>query len=785
MHDADKRDIRKKNTERSDPEWKVIVSLLSETNPILMKRLGRKMMNYLFKRNVKKMSDVMERLLVYSPDDYETGAAWGENQPMPRINHSAIEFFTSEVFRIAEEELSSSEISAMLTRWLRYESTRFLSILVEQKDVPLVELSAALDRFSLLPESHKVLDKEESMGIRVALIRRLFSTDLTYINTTKNRVRIIDFIEVLDHTIGPATGSGRLGGKAAGLFRAKKILESYSARKDNVVLRNLKVPKTWYISSDAIFEFIHHNALEELLSIKYSDPDELRKEYSLLRQIFKSSLLPAGIMSGLNVALDQFGNVPLVVRSSSLLEDSVGSAFAGKYKSLFVANVGSKMERLEALADAIMEVYASVFSPDPIEYRRERGLLDFNEEMGIIIQEVVGKRVGKYYFPAFAGVAFSRNEFRWSPRIRREDGIVRLVTGLGTRAVDRTGQDFPMLLCPGQPGLRVNVTPEETIRYAQKHIDVINLENRRFETVLFDDLVKAHGSSYPVLSYIISLYKDGNLSPPMGSLFNVENEETVITFSRLLSRSPFPLLIQTILQILEKEIGVPVDVEFAYADDIQVPYLLQCRPQSYSGEIGEVVVPDDVPEEDIVFTAGKYITSGICEGIEFVVYVDPVEYDRLESLEELIEVGHVVGRLNKVLPQRKFILIGPGRWGSRGDIKLGVKVGYADINNTAMLIEVARMKKGYMPDLSFGTHFFQDLVEAGIIYLPLYPDEPGIIFNEDFFMKSRNRLCKLVPGAKHLAKQIKVVQVSMESDGASLSVVMDGNTDSAIGYLTR
>jgi len=405
--------------------------------------------------------------------------------------------------------------------------------------------------------------------------------------------------------------------------------------------------------------------------------------------------------------------------------------------------------------------------------------------MGIIIQEVVGKRVGNYYFPAFAGVAFSRNEFRWSPRIKREDGIVRLVTGLGTRAVDRTGQDFPMLLCPGQPGLRVNVTPEETIRYSQKHIDVINLENRRFETVLFDDLVRAHGSSYPVLSYIISLYKDGNLSPPMGSLFNVENEETVITFQRLLSRSPFPLLIQTILQILEKEIGVPVDVEFAYADDIQVPYLLQCRPQSYAGDIGEVVIPDDVPEEDIVFTANKYITSGICEGIEFVVYVDPVEYDRLESLEELIEVGHVVGKLNKALPLRKFILIGPGRWGSRGDIKLGVRVGYADINNTAMLIEVARMKKGYMPDLSFGTHFFQDLVEAGIIYLPLYPDEPGNVFNEDFFTKSRNRLCKLVPGAKHLAKQIKVVQVSMEADGASLSVVMDGSDDSAIGYLTR
>ena len=157
-------------------------------------------------------------------------------------------------------------------------------------------------------------------------------------------------------------------------------------------------------------------------------------------------------MKGLAVALDDIGDKPLIVRSSSLLEDRIGSAFSGKYKSLFLANRGSKRDRLAAVCDAVAEVYASTFSPDPIEYRAERGLLDLHEEMGIMIQEVVGTQVGRYYLPAFGGVAFSNNEFRWSPRISREDGLVRLVPGLGTRAVDRLERRLPRPVFAGPAG---------------------------------------------------------------------------------------------------------------------------------------------------------------------------------------------------------------------------------------------------------------------------------------------------------------------------------------------
>ncbi len=203
------------------------------------------------------------------------------------------------------------------------------------------------------------------------------------------------------------------------------------------------MPRAWYVASDAVRGFVRHNNLEEVYEQKYKEIDQVRLEYPQLVQVFKNSEFPPELVKGLSLVLDDLHDTPIIVRSSSLLEDRFGAAFSGKYKSLFLANQGTKRERLNALMDAIAEVYASIHGPDPIQYRAERGLLDFQEEMGIMIQEVVGARVCRYFFPAYAGVALSRNEFRWSPRIQREDGLIRMVPGLGTRAVDRVREDYP------------------------------------------------------------------------------------------------------------------------------------------------------------------------------------------------------------------------------------------------------------------------------------------------------------------------------------------------------
>jgi hypothetical protein len=155
----------------------------------------------------------------------------------------------------------------------------------------------------------------------------------------------------------------------------------------------------------------------------------------------------------------------------------------------------------------------------------------------------------------------------------------------------------------------------------------------------------------------------------------------------------------------------------------------------------------------------------------------------LETQHELVAVGRAVSRLNQVLPKRQFILIGPGRWGSRGDIKLGVRVTYSDINNSALLVEIARKKGDYTPDLSFGTHFFQDLVEAAIRYLPLYPDEEGVVFNEPFLTRSGNILADLVPEYRHLSDTIYVIDVPRATDGQVLRVLMNADIDEAVGVL--
>ncbi|MEJ2722922.1 MAG: PEP/pyruvate-binding domain-containing protein, partial [bacterium] len=391
-------------------------------------------------------------------------------------------------------------------------------------------------------------------------------------------------------------------------------------------------------------------------------------------------------------ALDDFEDRPIIVRSSSLLEDREGSAFSGKYKSLFLANQGTKKERLDALQDAVAEVYSSVFSPDPIQYRAERGLLDVHEEMGILIQEVVGKRVGKYFMPAFSGVAFSSNEFRWSARIKREDGLVRIVPGLGTRAVDRLSDDYPVLISPGQPGLRVNVTPDEVIRYAPKKMDVINLEENRFETVEVKDLLKKYGEEYPSVRRMISIVEGDRVRRPVGLEPDWEKDEFVVTFQGLISDTPFVSHVHALLKLLRDKMGMPVDIECAC--DGEDYYLLQCRVQSFSETHAPAPIPRDLPREKIVFSANKYVSNGRVPDITHIVYVDPDAYANLGDIESMREVGRAVGALNRVLPKRQFILLGPGRWGSRGDIKLGVSVTYSDINNSSALLEVARKKGG-------------------------------------------------------------------------------------------
>ncbi|MCD6115862.1 nucleotidyltransferase domain-containing protein [bacterium] len=770
--------IKETFSHKDGNEWVVLVDMLLQSDRNLFVYLSRKMLHYLYWNGIEEANELLKQFEVKtSREEFEDINSPSKKKPIDNIIA-----LSKEVFRVASQNFESSIILYNIQKWIQEDKSRFLVRAIDDPNSSLTEIIDAITRYHHITKEGFELSISINKGLRVSLIRRFFSDQLEFINIAKQYIDVEDYYDIVKNVIFPANSHGKLGGKSAGLFLASQIVNKCKSYSD--LFYEMKVPKTWYITSDGLINFLYYNNLEEIIEQKYKDMDEIFIGYHNIIQMFKNSPFPPEIVQKLSAALDDIGEVPIIVRSSSLLEDRFGASFSGKYKSLFLANQGSKLQRLDALTDAIAEIYASTFGPDPIEYRKERGLIDFFEEMGVMIQEVVGTRVGKYFFPSFSGVAFSNNEFRWSPRIQREDGLIRIVPGLGTRAVDRLADDYPILISPGQPKLRVNITPDEIQRYSPKYIDAINMENNTFETIAISDLLKEYGDDFPIINHIVSLVK-GDYVQEYTSVLNMdfEKDDFVVTFSGVINRTTFIKQIQNLLNVLKEKIKTPVDIEFAH--DGKNLYLLQCRPQPYSKISKPAPIPRDIPDEKILFSAKKFISNGYIPNITHIVYVNPEAYQKTASLEELKNVGRAVSALNKILPKRQFILMGPGRWGSRGDIKLGVNVTYSDINNTAALIEIAKNTGNFTPDLSFGTHFFQDLVESSIRYLPLYPDEKDVVFNKRFFNMSPNILSELAHEFSGLSEIIRVIDVRRQTDGMVLNILMNADINEAIAVLAN
>jgi hypothetical protein len=756
------------------PGFQVALDILAGTDRKLYRRIARKMLNHLAWRGIEEARQLLQRI--------SGGAAViDENRPLTLGGAPEdLEALAPEIFRMAESRLSEAEAASCIQGWLREDRVDFLVQALETPYTSLVEIANAMDRFQHSGVVSAELSPATRTGLVTALVRRLLTDHLGFVHVARRYLEVEDFFDLIAHTVILPRSHGRLGGKASGLLLASNIVRRSPDLQN--VLAPLRIPRTWFVPSDGILHFVAFNDLDEVYSWKYRDIEQVRQEYPHVLQLFKSSRFPSEIVSGVSQALDEIGQAPIIVRSSSLLEDRAGSAFSGKYRSVFLANQGDKATRLAALLDAIAEVYASTFSPDPIQYRSERGLLEHHEEMAVMIQEVVGRRVGRYFLPAFSGVGFSRNEFRWSARIQRRDGLLRLVPGLGTRAVDRLADDYPILMAPGQPGLRINVTPDEVVRYSPSRVDVIDLDSNTFETVGFRQLVSEMGPAYPILALIASVQDHDRLRPASPLAGDLDAERLVVTFEGLVGRTPFLTQMNALLEGLEKALGVPVDIEFAH--DGTDLYLLQCRPQSGAPEDAPAPIPRDLPAEAVVFSARRHVSNGTVPDITHVVYVDPEGYTALSERRAMEAVARAIGALNKVLPRRQFILMGPGRWGSRGDIRLGVGVTYADINNTALLVEIARKRGDYVPDVSFGTHFFQDLVEAQIRYLPLYPDDPLVAFNETFLRGAPSETARLVPQYAELGGVVRVIDVPSAAGGRILRVLMNADQEEAVAFLT-
>jgi len=403
--------------------------------------------------------------------------------------------------------------------------------------------------------------------------------------------------------------------------------------------------------------------------------------------------------------------------------------------------------------------------------------------MAVLIQEVRGRQVNGYLLPDAAGVAFSRNQYRWSPRIDRRAGFLRLVWGLGTRAVEQADNDYPRLVALSHPELRPDTDPERILRYSQHFVDLIDTQVNSMRTLPVEKVLSGGLSS---LRWIGQRYQGGALQDFVSAPLGMKSEEVVVTFSGLLRRTHFASNMTRVLQTLEAAYHRPVDVEFlALLDETEARrpeptvYLLQCRPQSRM-ERERVELPTNVPKERQLFLSRRLVPDGKVTNVRYVVYISPYTFRDSVSAHDRPALARLVGRVNARLADETFILMGPGRWGSQNS-SLGIPVGYGDIYHARALIEIVPDSRA--PEPSYGTHFFQDLVEAGIYPLAVALGDRRDEFNREFFDASENSLKVLLPEDAEWEALVRVIEIPAVADGQVAELVMNGEASKAIAYL--
>jgi len=639
----------------------------------------------------------------------------------------------------------------------------------------LFEQADAIER---MPPSERAQHEARLQEIKVVLIRTMISDQLTYVKVAKDWFTISDLKWIRNRKLG----QGKIGGKAAGMLLAARIL---SETGDTELRSHLTLPESYFIGADLTYTFMALNGLMHWGDQKYKLEEQIRAEYPKIQDEFQAGDFPVDVTDRLRSLLDEVGNKPLIVRSSSLLEDNLGTSFAGKYESHFCPNQGTPQENLFDLQRAIKRTYASILNPDALLYRRAKGLQDYDERMAILIQVVQGEPYGDYYFPHAAGVAFSRNLYRWSPQIKREDGFARMVWGLGTRAVDRTGNDYPRLVALSHPNLQPESSPKMIKRYSQQFIDLIDLRDNDFRTL---PILEVLNTRYPLLRYLVQIDQGGYLVPVRHNLQEGTRDQMVLTFDQLLRRTPVAEYLRSMLTTLEKYYGYPVDTEFTVevrgADTLNPEVnivLLQCRPQSQLRE-SEARLPNHLNKEDIIFSTTQMAPMGRVSEIRYVLFVPPEKYFALPTASARAELGRAIGRLNAVLKGQVFICVGPGRWGTANP-DLGVHIGYADIYNSRALIELAGSELGTTPEASFGTHFFQDLLESNIYPLAICLDDNDVIFNRFFFYDTPNQLRLFLPEEVDVDECLRLISVNNYRLGYHLELVMDDDRGKSVAFL--
>ncbi|NLT40313.1 MAG: pyruvate kinase [Clostridiales bacterium] len=656
--------------------------------------------------------------------------------------------------------------------WQRYSPTMFFPHLIQGSEAISITASAEVSElFSSVPRGGERLDywnvtfnrAKDALsldpglqeGIKKQLMQMLLGSESRMTRLCERYFTLADILAIASREIG----TGFIGGKSVGMLVARKILELDAGDR---FAPFLEPHDSYYLGSDIFYTYIVQNGWWKLRT-EQKTVEGYYKYAPELKEKLLSGKFPKDIQEQFVQMLEYFGQSPIIVRSSSLLEDNFGNAFAGKYESVFLANQGTPEERYEAFEQAIRTVYASTMNEDALAYRMNRGLFEMDEQMAILVQRVSGDQYADCFFPHVAGVGNSKNLYVWDKSIDMDAGMLRLVFGLGTRAVDRTVGDYARIVCLDDPLRPSPMYSEDLKKYSQHTADLISLtENaltsRDIEDILSRD-IKTDKSLFAS--------PDAQTAKRLRELGYTSGKiPQILDFKKLLGSTEFPRVMRDMLATLSAAYDYPVDIEFTanFSKDGRFRInLLQCRPLQTGGLGKAVKLPKIDDSADCIFlTKGGFMGGNVHLLLDYIVIVRPREY-RLLSERDKYETARHIGLINASLKGKTVMLIGPGRWGTTTP-SLGVPVHFSELSNMSVICEVSSAEAGFMPELSYGSHFFQDLVESGIFYAAIMDGQKDVVYNPDKILRRENLLTSVSPGSEAFSDVIHIAA----SGGAEL-----------------
>jgi hypothetical protein len=604
------------------------------------------------------------------------------------------------------------------------------------------------------------------------LLRMVISREEGMLELAGRYLTLEDIVRIRKRMIG----TGLVGGKTLGMLLARAILCRHSELPAEV----LEAHDSFFIGSDVFYTYLVRNGVWWVRQ-NQRNPQAFLDGADQARQNILTGRLPDYIVKQIENMLDYFGQSPIIVRSSSLLEDNYGNSFAGKYESVFCANQGSREKRLDDFLAAMRTIYASTMSEKALRYRAQRRLLDRDEQMALLVMRVSGGMHGRDFFPDTAGVGFSFNPYAWSEYIDPKAGVVRLVFGLGTRAVDRSDDDYTRIVALNAPNRRPEANFDEVREHAQQRVDYLDLEANQLVSGYFTDLVTAH----PELPL--------EMVASRGATQERHRSQAawVLTFDRVLTDTRFVEDMRGILTTLQGAYSRPVDIEFTAnffgAGEYKIN-LLQCRTLQVKGTETAALPSLEIREEARIIEArGAVIGQSRLIDVDLFIYVVPEVYGHL-PIQQRYEVARLIGEVNHATATRgtgTIMLLGPGRWGTSSP-SLGIPVSFVDINRVSVLCEIVAMREDLVPDVSLGTHFLSELVEMDMLYLALFPEQGENYIRTEFFEKSPSVLLDLVPSAEKWLDGVKVIDPrNSTADGALAKLSADAVEQKVVCYLAR